>query len=162
MAMIDLGWSAPTRQVDAGAARHGILQQHQWIRVVLERGGAAANARLEGEASGESVTAAIAELQSAMTAHLAFEESVLLPLLRDDLPLGPERANRLLDEHVRQRRMLDALLAEARAQPELATLAAKLAFLTDWLYADMIEEERSLLNPDVVRDDLVVIDQSCG
>jgi hypothetical protein len=162
MAMIDLGWSAPTRSVDAGAARRGILQQHQWIRVVLDRGGAAANARLEGEGSGESVRAAIAELQSAMTAHLAFEESVLLPLLRDDLPLGPERADRLLDEHVRQRHMLDALLAEARAQPDLPMLATKLAFLTQWLYADMLEEERSLLNPDVVRDDPVVIDQSCG
>lgn len=160
--MIDLGWSAPARQVDAGAARHGILQQHEWIRVVLDRCGAAAKARLEDDAPAESVVSAISELRSAMVAHLAFEESVLLPLLRDDLPLGPARADRLLDEHTRQRAMLDVLLEEARAQPDLPVLAMKLAFLTEWLYADMLEEERSLLNPDVVRDDPVVIDQSCG
>ena len=159
---IDLGWTAPARPVDAGAARHGILQQHQWIRVVLGRGTEAARARLESDGPAEPVVAAIDELRSAMIAHLAFEESVLLPLLRDDLPLGPERADRLLDEHTRQRAMLDAIFEEARREPDLYTLAAKLAHLTDWLYADMLEEERSLLNPDVVRDDPVVVDQTCG
>ena len=160
--MIALGWSAPVRLLDAGAARRGILEQHEWIRIVLGRGGAAAKARLEDGAPAETVVEAIGDLRSAMIAHLAFEESVLLPLLRDDLPLGPQRAERLLDEHMRQRAMLDAILEEARRQPDLATLAVKLAFLSDWLYADMLEEERSLLNPDVIRDDAVAIDQSCG
>ena len=41
-------------------------------------------------------------------------------------------------------------------------LPAKLAFLTEWLLADMAEEEKSLLVPDVVRDDVVVVDQACG
>jgi hypothetical protein len=160
--MIDLGWSAPTQPVDAGGARRGILQQHEWIRVVLGRSGDAAKARLEDDAPAETVVAAITELRSAMVAHLAFEESVLIPLLRDDLPLGPQRAERLLDEHARQRALLDVLLAEARAQPDVPELAAKLACLSDWLYADMIEEERSLLTADVIREDPVVIDQTCG
>jgi hypothetical protein len=34
--MIDLGWSAPANPVDAAAARRAILEQHTWIRVVLE------------------------------------------------------------------------------------------------------------------------------
>ena len=51
---------------------------------------------------------------------------------------------------------------EACAFPQLPMLAAKLAFLTEWLLADMLEEERSLLVPDVVRDDVVVIDQASG
>lgn len=159
--MIDLGWSAPTRPVDAGAARRGILEQHEWIRVVLERGAAAARARLDGTAAGEALASAIGELRSAIIAHLAFEERTLLPLLRDDLPLGPQRADRLLDEHAHQREILDAIFAEAREQPHLPELATKLARLTEWLHADMLEEERSLLIPEVVRDDLIVIDQ-CG
>ena len=36
---------------------------------------------------------------------------------------------------------------------ELEMLAAKLAFLTEWLLADMAEEEKALLVPEVVRDD---------
>jgi hypothetical protein len=162
MMLLDLGWSAPALPVDAGAACRSILQQHEWIRVVLGRGSAVAEARLDGVASGDSVAAAIGELRSAMIAHLAFEEAALLPLLRDDLPLGPQRADRLLDEHARQRDMLDKIFEEARAQPDLHTLASKLAFLTEWLYADMLEEERSLLNPAVVRDDPIVIGQTCG
>jgi hypothetical protein len=46
--------------------------------------------------------------------------------------------------------------------PELPLLASKLAALTAWLLADMGEEECSLLNPDAVRDDLVVVDQNSG
>jgi hypothetical protein len=97
-----------------------------------------------------------------MEVHLAFEEAVLLPLLRADLPLGPPRADRLVDEHRRQRGVLAGLHREACQHPQLPTLAAKLAFLTSWLLADMAEEERCLLIPEVVRDDLVVVDQTCG
>jgi hypothetical protein len=83
-------------------------------------------------------------------------------LLRDDLPVGPERADRLLDEHRRQRFMLAMLHDEAIAGPRLPALAAKLDALARWLLEDMDEEERCLLIPEVVRDDGVVVDQSCG
>jgi hypothetical protein len=108
------------------------------------------------------VASAIGDVRSAMEIHLKYEESVLLPLFRDDLPLGPERADRLVDEHHRQRAMLAALHKEACDHPELPTLAAKLSALTSWLLDDMVEEERSVLNPESLRDDLVVIDQSDG
>ena len=97
-----------------------------------------------------------------MEVHLKFEEAVLLPLLRNDLPIGPQRADRLVDEHFQQRAMLAALHKEASARPELPLLATKLAALTSWLLADMAEEECSLLNPDALRDDLVVVDQNSG
>ncbi|MES1206864.1 MAG: hemerythrin domain-containing protein, partial [Pseudomonadota bacterium] len=86
--------------------------------------------------------------------HLAFEEATLIPLFRDDLPLGPQRAESLVDEHGRQRAMLAALHKEAARHPELPTLAIKLAALTSWLLADMAEEERSLVNPDFLREPL--------
>jgi hypothetical protein len=87
---------------------------------------------------------------------------VLLPILRDDPPLGPERAARLVAEHLRQREVLAALHAEASAGPDRPTLAAKLEFLTRWLLEDMGHEEESLLTADVIRDDGVVVDQSDG
>jgi hypothetical protein len=161
--LIDLGWSAPTCRVDAGTARRGILWQHERIRTLLERARAVADARLDDElTSPDAVALVIGDLRSTFEVHLTFEESVLLPILRDDLPVGPRRADQLLDEHTRQRAMLAALHEEAEAHPELATLAAKLAFLASWLLADMAEEESSLLTSEVVRDDLVVIDQSSG
>ena len=155
--MIDIGWSAPKRRVDAGTALRGILWQHQRIRTLLDQMRAVAEAALDGKApSPSAVASAIGAVRSIMEVHLAFEEAVLLPILRDDPPLGPQRAARLQDEHARQRASLAALHAEARAYPQLEMLPAKLAFLTEWLLADMAEEEKSLLVPDVVRDDLGV------
>ena len=163
--MIELGWSAPARKVDAGTARRGILSQHQRIRELLTKAHAVAEAALDGAAPSEdAVASAIGDIRSTMEVHLTFEEAVLLPLLRVDLPVGPARADRLLHEHGEQRATLAGLHREAVAHPQLPTLAAKLAFLTTWLLADMAEEERSLLNPDVVRDgdDSVVVDQTSG
>ena len=161
--MIDLGWSAPTKRLDAGTARAAILGQHERIRALLERARAVAEAALDGQPpSSDAVASAIGDIRTIMEVHLAFEEKSLLPILRDDLPLGPERAARLLDEHRRQRDTLATLHREACAFPELPELAAKLAFLTEWLLADMGEEERCLLIPEVIRDDVVVVDQSSG
>lgn len=161
--MIELGWSAPARRVDAGTARRGVLSQHECIRNLLERARLLAETALDGRApSPDAVASAIGDIRSTMEVHLAFEEAVLLPLLRDDLPIGPQRAERLLDEHERQREVLAGLHKEACAYPELPTLAAKLAFLTAWLLADMAEEERCLLTPEVIRDDVVVVDQADG
>ena len=161
--MSKLGWSAPIQRVDAGTARRGILLQHEQIRVLLEKGQAVAELALDGAApSSDAVASAIGDLRATMEVHLAFEERVLMPLLADDLPLGPQRAERLLDEHRRQRETLATLHREARAHPELPTLAVKLAFLTSWLRADMDEEELCLIIPDVVRDDIVVVDQASG
>ncbi len=161
--MTEIGWRAPEHPVDPGTARRGILSQHVHLRELLGRAQAVAEARLEGDtAIFDAVASAIGDVRSAIEVHLAFEEAVLIPLFRDDLPLGPERAERLLEEHARQRGMLAALHNEACRHPELPTLAAKLAALTSWLLADMAEEERSVLNPDTVRDDVVVVDQTCG
>jgi len=161
--MNGIGWSAPEHPVDAGTARRGILWQHERIRTLLEKAQALAQAWLEGEPlAADAVASAIGDIHSAMEVHLKFEEAVLLPLLADDLPIGPQRASRLSEEHLQQRSMLGALHKEASAHPELPLLASKLAALTAWLLADMVEEERSLLNPDAVRDDLVVVDQNSG
>jgi hypothetical protein len=161
--MIDLGWSAPERRLDAGQAREAILGQHVRIRGLLARAQHVAEAALDGQPpSSDAVASSIGDIRTTMEVHLAFEEKTLLPLLRDDLPLGPVRADRLLDEHRRQRASLAALHTEARTYPDLPELAAKLAFLVEWLLADMAEEEKSLLTPDVIRDDIVNVDQSSG
>jgi len=161
--MSELGWRAPDHPVDAGTARRGILAQHAQLRDLLRHALALADARLDGDASmAEPVASAIGDMRASMDVHLTFEEAVLLPLFRDDLPVGPQRADLIVGEHHRQRAMLAALHKEACQHPELPTLAAKLAEMASWLLADMAEEERALLNPDSLRDDLVVIDQTCG
>jgi hypothetical protein len=161
--MIHLSWTAPVERLDAGPARKGILWQHQQIRALLQRARQVAELALDGNPPApDAVASAVGDIRSTMEIHLAFEERVLLPLLRDDLPVGPQRADALLDEHKRQREMLAMIHGEARRAPGLTMLAVKLASLTSWLLEDMEEEERCLLTPDVIRDDIVVVDQCCG
>src|SRR5262245_20574387 len=91
--MIDLGWSAPTKRLDAGAACGAILAQHQRIRGLLDRARNVAEAALDGvPPSPDAVASAIGDIRTIMEVHLAFEEKSLLPILRDDPPLGPQRA----------------------------------------------------------------------
>ena len=159
---IVLSWSAPARPLDAGDAIRSVHNQHQHIRVLLQRAMATAEATLDGDSPRPQTAAVIEELRATMEGHLTYEERVLLPLLRSDPPLGPQRAENLLAEHRHQRQMLAAIHHEAQLYPRLATLSAKLSFLARWLLADMEEEERSLLSPEVVREDIVVVDQTCS
>ena len=162
-AMVALGWSAPSHRIDAGTATRAVLWQHQEIRTLLHKAHEIAELALDDTPpSDDAVASAIGDVRATIEVHLAYEEKVLLPILRDDLPIGPERADRLLDEHRRQRETLGALHKEACSHPQLPLLAAKLAFLASWLLADMAEEEECLLIPEVIRDDSVVIDQSSG
>jgi hypothetical protein len=147
--MIELGWSAPAHRVDAGTATRGVLWQHREIRILLGKARHVAELALDGNPpSDDAVASAIGDVRATIEVHLAYEEKVLLPLLQDDLPLGPARVDRLLEEHRRQRETLATLHQEAYSHPQLPLLATKLAFLTAWLLADMGEEEHCLLAAD--------------
>ena len=156
-------WAIPSHRIDADTARRSILAQHQRIRALLERARAVAEGALDQAAlPADAVASAIGDIHATLEVHLRYEEMVLGNILADDLPLGPQRLARLRDEHKRQRATLTTLHDEARAAPERPILAVKLAFLTTWLLDDMAEEEGHLLTPDVIRDDLVSVDQSVG
>jgi Hemerythrin HHE cation binding domain len=159
----DLIWIVPSHRMDAATARRSILLQHQRIRVLLAAAREVAERALDQEAqSPDDVASAIGAIHTTLEVHLRFEEKVLVDIFNDDLPLGPVRAARLLDEHARQRATLTGLHEEAKTGPLVPMLAAKLAFLATWLLDDMAEEERSLLTTDVVRDDGIAVDQSDG
>jgi Hemerythrin HHE cation binding domain len=161
--MNDHLWSVPAHGLDAGAARRSILAQHAQIKRLLKKAQDVARDRLEGRAQPmDAVASAIVDVRTIMEVHLSFEEKVLVPLLEADLPLGPERARRMLDEHKHQRAMLASLHGEAAKDPALPALSLKLEFLTATLLEDMDHEEHDLLIPEVIRDDQVTVDQSSG
>jgi hypothetical protein len=161
--MMESLWAAPAHRIDASTARRAILTQHQRIRALLSHAREIAEHALDQDAlPPDAVASAIGDIHTTLEVHLRFEEKVLIDILNDDLPLGPQRAERLRDEHARQRATLASLHDEAKRAPLVPMLAAKLAFLASWLLEDMEEEERTLLTPDGVRDDLVAVDQSDG
>jgi hypothetical protein len=161
--MSDLPWTVPEWRLDSVSARRAILTQHERIRSLLQRAHEVAEHALDGRQDPpDAVASAIGDIRTTLEVHLTFEERVLVAILNDDLPLGPERAKRLKEEHTKQRATLASLHREAIAAPQLPTLAAKLAFLTTWLLEDMKEEEATVLTSELLRDDLVNVDQSSG
>jgi hypothetical protein len=94
--------------------------------------------------------------------HMCFEERHLVPALEEVDPWGPERARSFLEEHRRQRAELAALDAELAGDPGEQTLALVLPTLVSDILADMEQEERDFLTPDILRDDLVTPEQDCG
>jgi hypothetical protein len=146
----------------AEAVRQRVRGQHVELRrMLLEglsqvRGPLAARRSFRGELPG-----LVRRVRDLFVHHLADEEDLILPILEDDLPIGPRRAELPRAEHARQIAELNAICAwtEGDAEAELATRFDKLA---NALLQDIEEEDRDLLVPDVIRDDGVVVDQSGG
>jgi polyisoprenoid-binding protein YceI len=146
----------------AANARARILAQHATIRTLLWAASSIASGALEGRTRAASLLPRyVFELRTTLQEHLACEETLVLPLLENDLPLGPARAAKMREEHARQRAELDALAASC-GHAELRPVADSLRRLVTNLLIDMEQEEAHLLTPDVVRDDAVVVDQASG
>ena len=146
----------------AETARRLVLEQHVGLHRLLMMGLAQTSGSLDEEGpSHEPLRALVSEIRTMFEQHLADEEALILPILEDDLPLGPRRAELLREEHARQRVELDALYA----WPENASdyeLAKRFAQLATALIQDIAHEERDILIPEVIRDDRIVIDQFGG
>ena len=143
--MVQLGWSRPSEPLNLETARHRVLAQHVEIRRLLHSAREVADLALDGHPpSPDAVASLIGDIRATMEVHLVFEESVLVPLLKLDLPEGQSRAGQMLEDHRQQRALMAALHQEAMAHPYLPILSAKLAFLASWLLADMTEEEQRL------------------
>ncbi len=147
--------------LSASCLRAQILSQHAAIREILGRLNTDAMDAFRGTESGELAQSLRSFLRT-LQDHTAFEEETLVPLLRESDPWGPQRATRLLEEHVRQRAELAAMEREAAAGHTPATLALMTQTLIAEVLADMEHEERNYLVPDVLRDDAVVPDQESG
>jgi hypothetical protein len=140
--------------------RNQIMEQHGVLRALLRRTLEATTAALLREPEGLRLAEVVRELRTRMVGHLAFEERTLVPVLAEIDVWGPQRVADLLDEHRRQRAELDTLVegADSAADPERLALIAR-SLVTDLLH-DMDEEERGCLSAELLRDDLVAIDQA--
>jgi len=74
--------------------------------------------------------------------HLAFEERELAPLMRALDPWGPARESELLDEHLEQRKRVEALCALAEDPTStMSELRGEVRWLLKTLTEDMDREE---------------------
>jgi len=141
--------------------RQTLHAQHQQLRAVIA-GVREAALDIVGREGGDStgLRMRISVLRDDLERHLATEEALLGPVLERIDAWGPVRLDLLRAEHAHQRAVLSLLRSDrAAALPSLG-LARRVLALLDDICADMDAEDRDLLDPRVLRDDLIQLDAS--
>ena len=144
--------------------RERTLRDHEGLRTALDR----LERRCRAAAGGGSLPAG--QLREAAHAllvdierHMRWEERHLEPALREADAWGNERAERLRSDHREQREAFGQVLANLRDPSRPPALVARMLLdLIALLRDDMAEEEDLLLDPRVLRDDVVGIDVETG
>jgi hypothetical protein len=135
--------------------RELILHQHVQIRILLTE--------IDGDCRGivdeQRLRRRVLALVSALREHLALEERLLPGILRDADAWGQERLSAMSVEHLRQREELTEL-AELARRGAAVVVAERAHRLIGELRDDMDGEESHLLAPELLRDDVIAIDQS--
>jgi iron-sulfur cluster repair protein YtfE (RIC family) len=162
--------SAPTLG-PAARVREQVLQQHGMLRERLQALADAARAvvgerdpALAEQRTRQCLEPELRAFLELLAMHLAFEESVLAPLLDAAAPPGESWGAHLVEDHDRQRdelrTMAEVAVAGERDDPVGVAFAVE-AFLSD-LRIDMELEEQQCLTPAVLHDpdEVVVVDQA--
>jgi len=139
-----------------------VLAEHVELRKRLVEIDAVTSRILAGHEGGERILREkVRQLCALLEGHLALEETTLLPAICEVDGWGPVRADHLRQEHQAQRAALARLdrICTQAAGVELARTAQAFGRC---LLEDMNLEERELLNPNLLRDDLISIDQFLG
>jgi iron-sulfur cluster repair protein YtfE (RIC family) len=95
-------------------------------------------------------------LYQCLLRHVAFEDAIISPALRQTDGFGPERADELLHEHEGHRRLLRYAMSSFDEPRASVALLQTLPPLLESLRAGIAREERDLLDADVLPDDAVV------
>lgn len=148
--------------MDPSEARAEILAQHDELRALVRNVARALDAA-EGEEGGsdETIRLKIATLATRLVVHMVFEEGLLAPILEEVDEWGPQRRREYEAMHEQQRAWMARILDDSYSccGRDLRTTARE---LVEVLTADMDDEEATVLDDKLLRDDLVVIDQSGG
>ena len=92
-----------------------------------------------------------------IASHNANEEAALRALLSTVDAFGPERVERMIGDHAAEHTAMRQMLVPL-GKLDPVPLAAGTRHLIDVVRRHLEEEERSFLNPRVLRDDVVAID----
>ena len=134
--------------------RERILAQHAQLRTQLDALEKAA-AELEADGDMGPVKAAAKDVHDRLFAHVKEEEQLLVPALREADGFGPVRVDALRQEHREQRELLDGICLGVLDAHSSAEVKERVDDLVRRIREDMEEEERTHLDPNLLKDDLV-------
>ena len=138
-----------------------LVGQHRELRRLAEQARRAAERLGQGDrAAGSEMQWSLSQLAEALGAHNAREAELLGDLIPTIDAWGPVRASLMSAHHREEHDALQAALGEAIDAGTAA--AALVAAVAERLLRHMDDEEREILDPRVLRDDICAIDASDG
>lgn len=136
--------------------RHRILAEHVRIRSLLDDIETLADAVVRGaDEQGGKLRQWVRMLGDAMHAHLALEEEIMVPLVRESDGFGDARADEMLREHVEQRDMIRTILEEIAGTRSNQVVAVSVLELVKAIRDDIGDEDETFLSSDVLRNSVV-------
>jgi iron-sulfur cluster repair protein YtfE (RIC family) len=149
--------------VTAPEARDRVLADHTRLRTLMGAVVASARDVLCDEKQRPRVREALAGLRTELERHVAYEEAVLAPILRDANAWGPVRAAHMAKDHDGQRAALVALAEDVGEEVRsVEALADEIEWFVQSFERDLCEEEATLLSADALGEVLLVVDQTDG
>jgi hypothetical protein len=141
--------------------RSALLREHAQIRIMLDVTLTFAEASHVDALGCDDLRQHLIRLTDAIRTHNLREEALLRELIPSVDAWGPARAALMFEEHVQEHEQLYAALLGVPFTPAEFAVAGVRA-LVDLIHEHIDREEAAFLNEDVLRDDLVVADQSVG
>jgi iron-sulfur cluster repair protein YtfE (RIC family) len=135
--------------------RERVLAQHDLLRLRLQGLNQGVDQLRAGNLTVEELRIRALETLALLRAHVKDEERWLLPALAEADGFGPERVKALQEEHRAQAREMAETLEALRDAKEPEDLATGVESLVQRILDDMDEEERTYLNPNLLKDDLI-------
>ncbi len=144
--------------------RTRILGEHIELRSVLGAVDDLARRVAIGDtAAVETLRERALELHDMFASHLDLEDRILIPAIRKADSWGPERADQLAAEHREQREFLQYMLARiCDTNRPTILLSRELRNFVECILDDMVHEEKTILDADLLRDDVVGIRVETG
>ncbi|MFT4627273.1 MAG: hypothetical protein ACI8PZ_005955 [Myxococcota bacterium] len=138
--------------MDPSDVRRAVLAEHRQIRQRLDD----LLEQAHGGADAATLLTTCQALLPVLLDHIDLEDRILVPALREADSFGDVRVDMLVRHHEAQRVELRTAIA-ALGQPgtERAAILQAVRTLVYDLRIDMAEEDRDLLSPEVLRDDLI-------
>jgi len=138
-----------------------LLQQHDQIRVIMEVTKTIAESISAGRPRRGDLSGCVLRLADAVRAHNCREEALLLDFIPSVDAWGGAREAIMRKEHIQEHARLDvALRGIPLASPDLAAFGV--VALIRLMREHMDREEAAFLGEDVLRDDVVVANQTDG
>jgi len=142
----------PTRVRTPAEVRQRIHAEHIRIHSLLddiER--VAKNVESSTDEDAGRLRAWIRGLGDALHAHLALEEEILVPLVREADGFGEARADEMLREHAEQRATIESILEDLDSTSSKAILGVGALELVKAIRDDIREEDETFLRSDLVK-----------